>query len=68
MTQPADHLDAQAQELRSIATGVLQSGRPFDVAWPNGGRKTLYALTAQNILEDAEAFERDAVKLRALHS
>lgn len=68
MTQPADHLDAQAQELRSIAAGVLQSGRPFDVAWPHGGRKTLDALTARDILDDAEALERDAVKLRFLHS
>lgn len=62
----ANHLDAQALVLRSMAAGVMQSGQPVDVPWPHGGRKVLHTLTARDILAEAEAFERDAVKIRSM--
>ena len=68
MTHLANHLDAQALVLRSMAAGVMQSVQPVDVPWPHGGRKTLHTLTALDILAEAEAFERDAVKVRFLQS
>jgi hypothetical protein len=67
MTTRANDLDAQALVLRSMAAGVIQSGQPVDVPWPHGGRKSLHTLTALDILDEAEAFERDAAKLRLLH-
>lgn len=63
----ADQLDAQALVLRSVAAGVIQSGQPVDVPWRLGKPKTLHTLTAHDIIDDAEALERDAAKLRLLH-
>ncbi|WP_375292289.1 hypothetical protein [Sphingomonas melonis] len=66
MTTP-DLLDAQARVLRNMAAGVMASGRPVDVPWPHGGRKPLHQLTSLDILDEAEAFEADAAKLRTLY-
>lgn len=66
--QLANDLDAQALSLRSLAAGVMKSGQPVDVPWPHGGRKVLHTLTGLDILAEAEAFERDAAKLRLLRN
>lgn len=65
--QLANNLDAQAQVLRSMAAAVMQSGQPIDVPWRFGSTKTLHTLSALDILDDAEAFEADAAKLRILY-
>lgn len=65
--QLANDLDAQAQVLRGMAAAVMQSGQPIDVPWRFGRTKTLHTLTALDILDEAEAFEADAVKLRTLY-
>jgi hypothetical protein len=65
----ATQCELLAKNLRAIGLGVLRSGQHVDVPWSNDiNPRTLHQLTAKDILDDAQDFDRIAKKLRKVYS
>src|SRR3546814_352941 len=72
-TVRAKQLEDLAAGLRSLAAGLMASGHPIELtvhsptAYPEGKAYQFNQVTARDLLNDAEDFERLAAKLRTIY-
>src|SRR3546814_20129230 len=72
-TVRAKQLEDLAAGLRSLAAGLMASGHPIELtvhsptAYPEGKAYQFNQVTARDLLNDAEDFERLATQLRTLY-
>lgn len=73
-TVRAKQLEDTARNLRSLAAGLMASGHPIELkvfsprGYPQGKLYQFNQVTARDLLDDAEAFELAAQKLRTIYN
>ncbi|API58541.1 hypothetical protein BSL82_03800 [Tardibacter chloracetimidivorans] len=73
-TVRAKQLDDTARNLRSLAAGLMASGQPIELmvhsptGYPEGKLYQFSQVTARDLIDDAEDFERAAQKLRTIYN